>query len=86
MRNIAFTPIAFQEYNEWFETNEPQLVSRIKALIRDIDRDPFKGIGKPEPLKGNWAGYWSRRIDQEHRLVYKITDVQILIARCKGHY
>lgn len=85
MRNVAFTPIAFQEYNEWFETNG-QLVIRIKALIRDIDRDPFKGIGKPEPLKGNWAGYWSRRIDQEHRLIYKITDAQILIAKCKGHY
>jgi toxin YoeB len=49
-----------------FETND-QLISRIKTLIRDIDRDPFKGIGKPEPLKGNWAGLWSRRIDQEHR-------------------
>ncbi|MEO6673904.1 MAG: Txe/YoeB family addiction module toxin [Ginsengibacter sp.] len=85
MRNITFTPIAFQEYNEWFEIND-QLVSRIKALIRDIDRDPFKGIGKPEPLKGNWAGYWSRRVDQEHRLVYKVSDTQILIAKCKGHY
>ena len=85
MRNVAFTPIAFQEYNEWFETND-QLISRIKTLIRDIDRDPFKGIGKPEPLKGNWAGYWSRRIDQEHRLVYKVSDSLILIAKCKGHY
>lgn len=85
MRNVAFTPVAFQEYNEWFETNG-QLVIRIKALIRNIDREPFKGIGKPEPLKGNWAGYWSRRIDQEHWLIYKITDAQILIAKCKGHY
>ena len=85
MRNVAFTPIAFQEYNEWFETNA-QLISRIKTLIHDIDRDPFKGIGKPEPLKGNWAGYWSRRIDQGHRLIYKISDSQILIAKCKGHY
>lgn len=85
MRNVAFTPIAFQEYNDWFDTNEQQLI-RIKALIRDIDRDPFRGIGKPEPLKGNWTGYWSRRIDQEHRLIYKISDTQILIAKCKGHY
>ena len=85
MRNVAFTPVAFQEYNEWFESND-QLINRIKTLIRDIDRDPFKGIGKPEPLKGNWAGYWSRRIDQEHRLVYKVSDSQILIAKCKGHY
>ncbi|WP_276501343.1 Txe/YoeB family addiction module toxin [Terrimonas pollutisoli] len=85
MRNVAFTPVAFQEYNEWFEANE-QLVSRIKTLIRDTDRDPFRGIGKPEPLKGNWTGYWSRRIDQEHRLIYKVSDSQILIAKCKGHY
>lgn len=85
MRNVAFTKTAFSEYNEWFETNI-QISNRIKELIRDIDRDPFKGIGKPEPLKGNWAEYWSRRINQEHRLVYKISDTQILIAKCKGHY
>ena len=85
MRNVAFTPVAFEEYNEWFESND-QLISRIKTLIRDIERDPFKGIGKPEPLKGNWAGYWSRRIDQEHRLIYKVSDSQILIVKCKGHY
>ena len=85
MRNVAFTPIAFQEYNDWFDTNK-HLVVRIKALIKDIDRDPFGGIGKPEPLKGNWAGYWIRRIDQEHRLIYKTSDTQILIAKCSGHY
>lgn len=85
MRNVAFTPIAFQEYNEWFEIND-QIIKRIKILIRDIDRDPFKGIGKPELLRGDWAGYWSRRIDQEHRLIYKVSDSQILIAKCKGHY
>lgn len=83
--NIAFTPIAFKEYNEWFETSD-QIVSRIKALIKDINSDPFKGIGKPEPLKGNWTGYWSRRIDQEHRLVYHVSNTQILIVKCKGHY
>ena len=85
MRNLSFTPTAFDEYNEWFEKNA-QLVIRIKALIKDINRDPFKGIGKPEPLKGNWAGYWSRRIDQEHRLVYKVSDTQIFIVKCSGHY
>lgn len=85
MRNVAFTQTAFNEYNEWFTTNRP-VIDRIKQLVRDIDRDPFRGIGKPEPLKGNWSGYWSRRIDQEHRLVYKISDAQILIAKCKGHY
>ncbi|HEY5966779.1 MAG TPA: Txe/YoeB family addiction module toxin [Chitinophagaceae bacterium] len=85
MRNVAFTKTAFAEYNEWFEINT-QIIARIKELLRDIDRDPFKGIGKPEPLKGNWTGYWSRRIDQEHRLVYKVSDNQILIIKCKGHY
>ena len=85
MRNVAFSPVAFQEYNEWFETNST-LVKRIKTLIRDIDRDPFKGIGKPEPLRGNWNGFWSRRIDQEHRLIYKVTETQILIVKCKDHY
>lgn len=85
MRNIAFTKAAFAEYNEWFETNS-QIVSRIKELIRDIDRDSFRGIGKPEPLHGNWSGYWSRRINHEHRLIYKVSDTQILIVKCKGHY
>ena len=85
MKNVSFTPIAFNEYNEWFDNNS-QVIQRIKTLIRDIDRDPFKGLGKPEPLKGNWSGYWSRRIDNEHRLIYKVTNEHILIAKCKGHY
>ncbi len=85
MRNLSFTPSAFNEYNEWFEIN-PQVIQGIKFLIRDIDNNPFKGIGKPEPLKGNWSGYWSRRIDQEHRLIYKVTGEQILIVKYKGHY
>ncbi|MEP6466436.1 MAG: Txe/YoeB family addiction module toxin [Parafilimonas sp.] len=84
-KTIAFTSLAFAEYNDWFETDK-QMVERIKLLIRDIDRDLFKGIGKPEPLKNEWAGYWSRRITQEHRLIYKITKEQILIVKCKGHY
>ena len=85
MRNVVFTSLAIKEYNEWFETNI-RIVDRIKMLIREIDNDPFKGIGKPEPLRGNWKGYWSRRIDLEHRLVYKVTDEQIIIVKCKGHY
>lgn len=85
MRNVAFTKDAFSEYNQWF-TDDLKIVVRIRELIRDIDRDSFKGIGKPEPLKGNWTGYWSRRIDQEHRLIYKVSETQILIVKCKGHY
>ena len=85
MRQVAFTPTAFKEYNDWFESNQ-KLIERIKILIREIDNDPFRGLGKPEPLKGNWSGYWSRRIDQEHRLIYKVSESQILIVKCKGHY
>ncbi|MEO7310749.1 MAG: Txe/YoeB family addiction module toxin [Chitinophagaceae bacterium] len=85
MRIVAFTQKGFEEYNEWFATNLA-IIDRIKILIRDIDRDSFKGLGKPEPLKGNWSGYWSRRITDEHRLVYKVTSEQILIAKCSGHY
>jgi toxin YoeB len=73
MKQVAFTPTAFVEYNEWFE-KDAKVIDRIKILIREIDKTPFKGIGKPEPLKGNWAGYWSRRIDHENRLIYKVTD------------
>ena len=85
MRSVVFTSFAIKEYNEWFETNI-RIVDRIKMLIHEIDNNPFKGIGKPEPLRGNWKGYWSRRIDLEHRLVYKVTHDQIIIAKCKGHY
>ncbi len=84
MRQIAFSPEAFREYNEWFQ--QPEVIDKIKILVRDIDRDPFRGLGKPEPLKGNWKGYWSRRIDHEHRLVYKVSETQITIVKCKGHY
>lgn len=81
----GFFSDGFDEYNEWFK-KDIQMVDRIKSLIRDVARNPFKGIGKPEPLKGNWTGYWSRRIDQENRLIYKISDDQIRIVKCKGHY
>ena len=84
MRQITFTPDAFKEYNDWSERKE--IIERIKILVRDIDRDPFQGLGKPEPLKGNWKGYWSRRINQEHRLIYKISELQIIIVKCRGHY
>jgi toxin YoeB len=85
MRKVVFTNLAIKEYYDWFETNM-RIANRIKLLILEIDKDPFKGIGKPEPLRGNWKGYWSRRIDLEHRLVYKVTAEQITIVKCKGHY
>jgi toxin YoeB len=85
MKLIQFDAVAFQDYQEWIKTN-PKIAIRIGELILDILRDPFKGIGKPEPLKHNWQGYWSRRITDEHRLVYKITNESITIASCKFHY
>ena len=85
MKHIAFTPEAFKEYNDWFDTDK-YMITRIKNLIREIDNDASKGVGKPEPLRGNWKGYWSRRINKEHRLIYKVTDTQIIIVKCKGHY
>ncbi len=85
MRNIKFTPDAFKEYNDWIE-QDMFLFEKIKDLIKDISREPFKGLGKPEPLKGNYSGYWSRRINKEHRLVYSVKEDTINIVKCKGHY
>lgn len=85
MRAVKFTTQAFKEYNEWFE-EDSKMIERIKTLISDIEKEPFKGLGKPEPLKENWSGYWSRRINLQHRLVYKVTHEHIIIVKCKGHY
>ena len=83
--NIIFTPQAFEEYNRWHE-NDEQLFLKIHELIKNISRDPFKGIGKPEPLKGAYKGYWSRRINQEHRLIYSAEKNSLYIISCNGHY
>ena len=69
----------------WQATDKKQL-KRTNNLIKDIQQTPFKGIGKPESLKFNLSGFWSRRIDEEHRLVYTVTDEAILIASCRYHY
>ena len=76
---------AWEDYIHW-QTQEKKTLKRINDLIKDIDRQPFSGIGKPEPLKGNKQGYWSRRIDETNRIVYKVTDNQIFIVQCGGHY
>lgn len=76
---------AWEEYCAW-QVADKNILRRINALIRDIQRDSFRGIGKPEPLKGNLSGWWSRRIDDENRIVYKEHDGAIIIAACKGHY
>ena len=76
---------AWDDYLVW-QFEDKKIVKRINALIKDIERNPFDGIGKPEPLKENLSGYWSRRIDTEHRLVYRVNDNSIEIAQCKYHY
>jgi toxin YoeB len=85
VRIIAFHREAFEQYNELAKT-EKKLFARLERLIIETSKSPFDGIGKPEPLKADLKGYWSRRIDDEHRLVYKVTDEQIIIVACKYHY
>jgi len=85
MRNIEFIPDAFNEYQRWIETDR-RIALKIGDLIRDILRNPFSGIGKPEALKHQFKGYWSRRINQEHRLIYKVTKNSIVIFSCYSHY
>ena len=76
---------AWDEYVYW-QTQDKKTLKRINDLIKDISRQPFSGIGKPEPLRGDKQGYWSRRIDEENRIVYKVENNYIVIAQCKGHY
>ena len=82
---IDFHEIAWDDYLEWQKTNQAVL-RKIHQLIKDIQREPFRGIGKPEPLKHGLSGYWSRRIDEANRLVYKVENGILTIAQCKGHY
>ena len=83
--NLVFATNAWEDYTYWQQTDK-KILKRINLLIKEIKREPFKGIGEPEPLKYNWSGYWSRRITLEHRLVYKVTDNSVLIAQCRYHY
>ena len=75
----------WDDYLYWQETDK-KILKRINRLIKDIQRSPFKGIGDPEPLKYNWTGYWSRRINKEHRLIYKVKNDELMIAQCRYHY
>ena len=83
--NIEFSNFAWEDFTYWIE-NDKDMVLKIKELLKSIKQDPFKGIGKPEPLKFGLKGYWSRRINDEHRLIYRVTDVQIEVVKCYGHY
>ena len=82
---ISWAALAWEDYLYWQKIDK-KILKRINSLIKDIRRHPFEGIGDPEPLKHHWSGYWSRRIDREHRLVYKVSDKAIIIAQCRYHY
>lgn len=84
-RELSWDPDAWDDYPYWQQTDK-QILKRINELIRDCLRSPFDGIGKPEALKANLRGYWSRRITDEHRLIYKVTDERLLIIQCRFHY
>lgn len=83
--SLIFSSQAWSDYL-WWQQQDRKLLKRINQLIQDIERNGNDGIGKPEPLKHGFQGYWSRRINDEHRLVYKIVDEDIRIAACRYHY
>lgn len=85
MRNLEFDPNGFDDLAWWVE-NDRKKALKIMKLIREIQRTPFEGSGKPEPLKHDLSGCWSRRINQEHRLVYEVLDDKIRILACRFHY
>lgn len=85
MRKIVFERSAFEDFTTW-ATTDKSVHRRIVALILDVLREPYAGLGKPEPLRHDLHGYWSRRIDSEHRLVYKVDREFVTIVACKHHY
>lgn len=85
MKRIIFSKIAWEDYSSW-QNEDKKTLKKINSLIKDIQSSPFEGIGKPEPLKYDLAGLWSRRIDREHRLVYSIDKDDVLIYSCRYHY
>ncbi|MFF2851525.1 Txe/YoeB family addiction module toxin [Streptomyces sp. NPDC058001] len=85
MRGVNFDPAAWDDFQHWQETDR-KMARRVVRLVGEIQRDPFNGIGKPEPFKGDLSGYWSRRIDDEHRLVYRADDKEVKILKARYHY
>lgn len=80
-----FVDESWEDYQFWLKTNKKRL-ARINDLIKDISRTPYTGLGKPEPLKYKYKGYWSRRITDEHRLIYQVKGDELLILKCRFHY
>jgi len=85
MKRISFELSAFEDFQFWASFDK-SIYTKITTLLKDILRSPFAGIGKPEPLKYELKGFWSRRITDEHRLVYKVTESEVIIVSCKYHY
>jgi toxin YoeB len=84
-RRVVFTDHAWSEYQRWQDTDR-RLLDRVNDLIDAAVREPFGGIGKPEPLRGDWKGCWSRRIDERHRLVYEVHPSDLVVLQCRYHY
>ncbi len=82
---VSFDPVAWEAYIYW-QTHDKSILRKINAQIKECQRHPFEGTGKPEPLKGDLSGYWSRRITREHRMVYKATNGKLTIIQCRYHY
>ena len=82
---VAFDKNGWEDYLHW-QSQDRKLLIKINGLIKECARSPFTGTGKPEPLRGELAGWWSRRIDQRHRLVYRVTDTRLEIIQCRNHY
>ena len=82
---LAWADNAWEDYLYW-QLTDTKTLKRINTLIKEIQRQPFSGIGDPEPLKHHWSGYWSRRVDREHRLVYRVENEMIIVVQCRYHY
>lgn len=85
MRNLKFTDASWEDYVYW-QSHDKKTLKRINELIKSAQRTPFEGIGKPEALREGLSGFWSRRIDHEHRLVYQVSDEELTIIACRYHY
>ena len=83
--NVTFTPTALDDLRYWLKTDKRQ-AERVLALLEEIRRTPFEGTGKPEPLRFQLVGCWSRRIDREHRLIYQVEEAEIVVIACRYHY
>ncbi len=83
---VIFSPHAIEDLNYWKQKQDHKILKRVRLIVENIQNDPFRGIGKPEPLKHNFTGMWSRRINREHRVIYEITNKTIIIHALREHY